>query len=128
MIHNMKDLDDNVDSRIHFHHSHTHLLESWNKLLEIKDVFSKYSKGLSKILKIQKNSQDLTLSSTLNLNYEFKVIICGRKDIVTIKWVLDRKSWWTVKKTLYGSKSATQICILIFNHKMINLRLKYWAH
>ena len=35
MVNDMKDLGDIVDSWIHYTHSHSHLLESPNKLLEV---------------------------------------------------------------------------------------------
>ena len=44
IVHDIKDLGDTVDSWIHSTRSHAHLLESWNKLLEIVEDSSK---GLS---------------------------------------------------------------------------------
>ena len=66
-VHDIKDLGDIVNSWIHPPHSHAHLLESWNKLLEVVEGSSKgligtLSKGLEELSK-------LNLNFTLNLNY-----------------------------------------------------------
>ena len=53
MVHDMKDLGDSVDSWIHSPHSNAHLLESWNKLLEIVEDSSKRLKGT-----FSKNSEE----------------------------------------------------------------------
>ena len=57
MVHDMKDLGDIVHSWIHFPQSHAHLLESWNKLLEVVEESSKglewtLSKGSEKLSKL----------------------------------------------------------------------------
>ena len=73
MVHDMKDQGHIVDIWIHSPHSHAHLLEFWNKLLE---VVEDSSKGLKKTLsKGAKELSKLNLNLTLNLNYNLKVMI-----------------------------------------------------
>ena len=80
MVHDMKDIGDIVDSWIYFPHSHAHLLESRNKLLE---VVQDSLKGLEETL--SKGSEELSklkLNFTLNLNYYyFKVVVHVMNDL-----------------------------------------------
>ena len=79
MVHDMKDIGDIVDSPIHSFYSHTHLFESWNKLLEVVKDSSKRLEGT--LSKGTEELSKLNLEFTLNLNYFFKVMVNFMKDL-----------------------------------------------